>query len=85
MKLPLARVAEFLTASGEFDPKAIAQGYSIDSRTIQTGELFFSVKGERMDGHDFVPQALHIRKPRASRSLCMSPLRSAWRCGSRSA
>ncbi len=58
MKLPLSRIAEFLSASGEFDHKAIAQGYSIDSRTVQTGELFFAVKGERMDGHDFVAQAL---------------------------
>ena len=58
MKLPLSRVAEFLSAAGEFDHKAVAQGYSIDSRTIQPGELFFAVKGERMDGHDFVKQAL---------------------------
>jgi UDP-N-acetylmuramoyl-tripeptide--D-alanyl-D-alanine ligase len=58
MKLPLARIAEFLGASGEFDPSAIATGYSIDSRTIRPGELFFAVKGERMDGHDFVWQAL---------------------------
>jgi UDP-N-acetylmuramoyl-tripeptide--D-alanyl-D-alanine ligase len=58
MKLPLSRVAEFLSAAGEFDHNAVAQGYSIDSRTIQPGELFFAVKGERMDGHDFVSQAL---------------------------
>src|SRR5580700_2768528 len=58
MKLPLFRVAEFLSAAGELDPNAVAQGYSIDSRTIQPGELFFAVKGERMDGHDFVNQAL---------------------------
>src|SRR5450755_4868347 len=58
MKLPLSRVAEFLSATGEFDHKAIAQAYSIDSRTIQPGQLFFAVKGERMDGHDFVQQAL---------------------------
>ena len=58
MKLPLSRVAEFLSATGEFDPKAVATGYSIDSRTIQPGELFFAVKGERIDGHDFVEQAL---------------------------
>ena len=58
MKLPLSRIAEFTSASGEFDHKAIAQAYSIDSRTIQAGELFFAVKGERMDGHDFVQQAL---------------------------
>ncbi len=58
MKLPLARVAEFLSATGEFEHKVVAQGYSIDSRTIQPGEMFFAVKGDRMDGHDFVEQAL---------------------------
>ena len=58
MKLPLSRIAEFLTASGEVDHKALVLGYSIDSRTIRPGELFFAVKGERMDGHDFVAQAL---------------------------
>jgi UDP-N-acetylmuramoyl-tripeptide--D-alanyl-D-alanine ligase len=58
MKLPLTRVAEFLSASGEFDHEAVAQGYSVDSRTVQPGELFFAVKGEHMDGHDFVTQAL---------------------------
>jgi len=34
-----------------------ASGYSIDSRTIQPGDLFFAVKGERFDGHDFVEAA----------------------------
>jgi UDP-N-acetylmuramoyl-tripeptide--D-alanyl-D-alanine ligase len=36
----------------------LAQGYSIDTRTIRSGELFFAVKGERLDGHDFVGAAL---------------------------
>jgi UDP-N-acetylmuramoyl-tripeptide--D-alanyl-D-alanine ligase len=58
MKLPLARIAEFISAGGEFDPQATAQGYSIDSRTLQPGEVFFAVKGERLDGHDFVEKAL---------------------------
>lgn len=58
MNLPLSRVAEFLSAAGELPPDAVVQGYSIDSRTIQPGELFFAVKGERLDGHDFVQQAL---------------------------
>jgi UDP-N-acetylmuramoyl-tripeptide--D-alanyl-D-alanine ligase len=58
MKLPLSRIAEFVAAAGEYDPRAIAQGYSIDSRTVQPGELFFAVKGERLDGHDFVEAAL---------------------------
>jgi UDP-N-acetylmuramoyl-tripeptide--D-alanyl-D-alanine ligase len=36
----------------------IAQGYSIDSRTVAAGELFFAVRGERLDGHDFIAPAL---------------------------
>src|SRR5579863_2305125 len=35
-----------------------AEGYSIDSRTIGPGELFFAVRGERLDGHDFIDAAL---------------------------
>ncbi|MEW6730669.1 MAG: UDP-N-acetylmuramoyl-tripeptide--D-alanyl-D-alanine ligase [Acidobacteriota bacterium] len=33
-------------------------GYSIDSRTVQQGDLFFAIKGEKFDGHDFVADAL---------------------------
>src|SRR5271165_3278634 len=58
MKLNLAHAAEFMQASGEFDARAVAGGYSIDSRTVQPGELFFAVQGERLDGHDFVQAAL---------------------------
>src|SRR5579864_8982654 len=36
----------------------LAQGYSIDSRTIGPDELFFAVRGERFDGHDFVAAAV---------------------------
>jgi UDP-N-acetylmuramoyl-tripeptide--D-alanyl-D-alanine ligase len=32
----------------------LATGYSIDSRTVAPDELFFAVRGERHDGHDFV-------------------------------
>ena len=64
MKLLLSRIAEFIAptgqlTTGQYDGRAIAQGYSIDSRTVQPGELFFAVKGERLDGHDFVEQALN--------------------------
>ncbi len=33
-------------------------GYSIDSRTAAPGDLFFAVRGERLDGHDFLAAAL---------------------------
>jgi UDP-N-acetylmuramoyl-tripeptide--D-alanyl-D-alanine ligase len=58
MKLLLSRIGEFISATGSYDGHGTAQGYSIDSRTIQRGDLFFAVKGERLDGHDFVEQAL---------------------------
>ncbi len=35
-----------------------ALGVSIDTRTIQPGQLFVAVRGRRFDGHDFVGQAL---------------------------
>ncbi|MBI2682761.1 MAG: UDP-N-acetylmuramoyl-tripeptide--D-alanyl-D-alanine ligase [Acidobacteriales bacterium] len=58
MKLSLGRIGEFLSAKGEIPRDEIVSGYSIDSRTLSPGELFFAVKGERLDGHDFVEQAI---------------------------
>jgi UDP-N-acetylmuramoyl-tripeptide--D-alanyl-D-alanine ligase len=81
VKLPLSRIASFLAAAGEFDPQAQALAYSIDSRKIQAGDLFFAVKGERLDGHDFVAEALAkgavatvVRKDQAGRYPAGTPL-----------
>ncbi|MGP8259179.1 MAG: UDP-N-acetylmuramoyl-tripeptide--D-alanyl-D-alanine ligase [Acidobacteriaceae bacterium] len=58
MKLTLGQVAEWIDAEGEFAADAEATDTSIDSRTIAAGELFFAVRGERLDGHNFVQAAL---------------------------
>jgi UDP-N-acetylmuramoyl-tripeptide--D-alanyl-D-alanine ligase len=58
LKLTLGQIADWIHAEGEFDTSAEALGYSIDSRTIGAGDLFFAVKGERVDGHEFVETAL---------------------------
>jgi UDP-N-acetylmuramoyl-tripeptide--D-alanyl-D-alanine ligase len=58
MKLTLSKIAEFVSATGDFARDDLASGYSIDSRSIGPGQLFFAVKGGRLDGHDFVQQAL---------------------------
>src|SRR5512137_974778 len=58
MKLPLWRIAEFAGAKGEFDQELVAMGYSIDSRTLNAGDLFIALGGERFDGHDYVAAAL---------------------------
>ncbi len=33
-------------------------GISIDTRTLAAGESYFAIKGDRLDGHDFVEAAL---------------------------
>jgi UDP-N-acetylmuramoyl-tripeptide--D-alanyl-D-alanine ligase len=58
MKLTLGQIADWIHAEGDFTTSVEAVGYSIDSRTIAAGELFFAVRGERHDGHDFVEAAL---------------------------
>ncbi|WP_263383934.1 UDP-N-acetylmuramoyl-tripeptide--D-alanyl-D-alanine ligase [Granulicella arctica] len=58
MKLTLGEIADFIHAEGDFTTNTEVVGYSIDSRTIGAGELYFAVKGERLDGHDFVEAAL---------------------------
>src|SRR5215470_394905 len=74
MKLPLWRIAELASGAGTFNRDAVAEGYSIDSRTLRAHDLFFAVKGERLDGHDYVDAALTagaiaavVRKDQAQR------------------
>ncbi len=58
MKLTLGQIADWIHAEGDFTTRLEAVGYSIDSRTISAGELFFAVTGERVDGHAYVEAAL---------------------------
>src|ERR1051325_4461746 len=60
MELSLRRIAGVIDADmvSVDVPELAAARHSIDSRTVQPGELFFAVKGERLDGHDFVDAAL---------------------------
>jgi UDP-N-acetylmuramoyl-tripeptide--D-alanyl-D-alanine ligase len=37
---------------------ASVSGISIDTRTVQSGDLFFAIKGDTNDGHDYVAAAL---------------------------
>ena len=64
MKLTLAEAAIGAGAMLEAPASAsnagarLATGYSIDSRTVAAGDLFFAVRGERLDGHDYIAAAL---------------------------
>jgi len=44
--------------SGDFDRKAIVLGYSIDSRTVRAGEVFFAVRARRWTGMTLFAQTL---------------------------
>jgi len=50
------------TVSGRLIPEdaslIFASGVSTDSRTIKPGQVFFALKGERFDGHNFVADAI---------------------------
>src|SRR5712692_2024670 len=57
MQLSMGEVAAILGTSCD-TPERIAQGFSIDSRTIRPGQVFFAIRGLHLDGHRFVRQAL---------------------------
>jgi UDP-N-acetylmuramoyl-tripeptide--D-alanyl-D-alanine ligase len=54
VKLALADIARAISASGVLEGEV--SGYSIDSRTIAPGDLFFALRGENHDGHAFVSE-----------------------------
>lgn len=57
MILPLGKAADVL-GSREVTSARLIKGYSIDSRRIEPGNLFFAIRGPRRDGHDFVAAVL---------------------------
>src|SRR4051812_12502154 len=60
MNSPLWTLDEILAATGARVGGGFAQatGASIDTRTLEPGDLYFAIKGDVHDGHDFVQAAL---------------------------
>ena len=58
----MLRIKEILEATGgelvRGNPDDYISGVSIDSRTLKKGDIFICIKGERFDGHDFIPAAI---------------------------
>ena len=50
-------------------------GVSIDTRTIEQGELYIAIRGDRYDGHDYLEQAVHG----GAAVLVVSDEAKAWR------
>ena len=61
MKLDLEQIARWTAAELKRGHAEKASGpvtgYSIDTRTLKPGDLFFAIRGDRFDAHDFVPTA----------------------------
>lgn len=55
--LTFAEIATALGATSHGSPARAARGASIDTRTLEPGDLFFAFKGEQADGHDFIRAA----------------------------
>ena len=59
---------ELATALGGAPSAALTRavaGVSIDTRTLEPGDLFFAIKGETHDGHDHVARAFEAGAPAA--------------------
>jgi UDP-N-acetylmuramoyl-tripeptide--D-alanyl-D-alanine ligase len=54
MKIPLRRVAAMVGL--EVDSDMEVAGWSVDSRTVRQGDLFFALRGPTHDGHAYVGQ-----------------------------
>ncbi|HSM19195.1 MAG TPA: Mur ligase domain-containing protein, partial [Hyphomicrobiales bacterium] len=58
---PLWTLGEILVATGgrsEGNPASRVSGFSIDSRSLKSGEGFIAIRGLNRDGHEFIPAAL---------------------------
>lgn len=55
--LTWAEITSALGAEMKGSPSGAARGASIDTRTLEKGDLFFAFKGEHADGHDFIRAA----------------------------
>jgi UDP-N-acetylmuramoyl-tripeptide--D-alanyl-D-alanine ligase len=72
MKLQLQDIARWIGAELQGEDQPVT-GYSIDTRTLAPGDLFFAVRGERYDAHDFVATA----RERGARAAVVSRGRAA--------
>ena len=55
--LSWAEIAMALGAKPLGSPMGVPSGASIDTRTLEPGDIFFALKGERVDGHEHVTSA----------------------------
>ncbi len=58
MKYILGEIAKAIKGKLRGDSEALALGVTTDSREVQSGDIFFAIRGERFNGEDFVLNAI---------------------------
>ena len=56
-KLHADKISEWVQGKLDGDAKACADKAATDTRTMEAGSLYFAIRGERFDGHQFIEKA----------------------------
>jgi UDP-N-acetylmuramoyl-tripeptide--D-alanyl-D-alanine ligase len=72
-----AELSAALGAAPSKPPNTTIGGVSIDSRTLEAGDLFFAIRGDAHDGHDHVARAFEAGAPAAVVSRERAPALAA--------
>lgn len=59
MQLSIKKICDFLEINGNHKSEQTVTGVSIDSRTIKPGDLFFALKGNSQNGHQYIEESLN--------------------------
>lgn len=76
MTIDIAPFISPKTANHQAVPSFAASGWSVDTRTIRPGDVFFALRGPCHDGHEFVEVALQRG---ALAAVVERPVTSDWR------
>ncbi|HMC20330.1 MAG TPA: UDP-N-acetylmuramoyl-tripeptide--D-alanyl-D-alanine ligase [Thermoanaerobaculia bacterium] len=71
--LTMRELAEMTGGEVVQNPDVVVSSVVIDSREVKPDSVFFAIKGERLDGHQFVAQALQTARGAVVAQLPASP------------
>lgn len=58
MKLTLSQIADYCDGKLFGDGSVVVEGFFTDSRKAEKGKMFVAIKGENVDGHNYIPSCI---------------------------
>ena len=58
MKLTLSQIADYCGGKLFGDGSVVVEGFFTDSRKAEPGKMFVAIKGENVDGHNYIPSCI---------------------------